>query len=146
MKEAQLPEDPRAFWRETARELVKGSIASCDEVAKQLVAVTSLLEGLYFHAIAFSDLRDPAKYPRDVLIAWGWLYLLPIGLLLISLAFALAVFFPQRYKVNLASSDGGQAVFEAIAGRKLNCVRAAGVFLLLAILATLAAAWVYLVK
>ena len=37
--EASLPDDPNAFWREAGRELVKGSIASCDEIAKQLVTL-----------------------------------------------------------------------------------------------------------
>ena len=146
LPEAALPDDPNKFWREAGRELVKGSIGACDEVAKQLVTVTGLLEGLYFHAITFSDLHDPTKYARATLLAWWWLYLLPIALLLVSLTFALLVFFPQRYNINLASAQGSKTAFEAIAARKLRCVQISACFLIAGIAATGAAAWVYLVK
>ena len=144
--EASLPDDPNAFWREAGRELVKGSIASCDEIAKQLVTVTGLLEGLYFHAITFSDLLDKTKHPNSTLSTWWGLYLLPIALLLVSLTFALLVFFPQRYNINLASAQGSKTAFEAIAARKLRCVQISACFLIAGIAATGAAAWVYLVK
>lgn len=144
--EAGLPENISAFWREAGRELVKGSINASDEVAKQLVTITGLLEGLYFHAITFSDLLDKTKHANSTLADWWGLYLLPIGLLLLSLACALLVFFPQRYGVNIASSEGSKATFEAIASRKLRFVQGSAVFLMLGILATMGAAYVYLVK
>ena len=51
-----IPE-PDPFWRENAKKLVEGSVDTLDSLAKQLIVLVSLLEGLYFHAIAFSDLR-----------------------------------------------------------------------------------------
>ncbi len=45
------------FWLETARTAVRESIASLEEAAKQLIGAVTLVEGIYFAAISFSDLR-----------------------------------------------------------------------------------------
>lgn len=113
-------------------------------MAKQLVGFTSLLVGIYFHAIAYSDLRDPAKYPLARLQQLWWVYLLPLLFLALSTIFALCVFFPGSYRVNIQSSEGSQAVFEHIAARKLLFVRLSGIALILAMLGTLTAAAAYL--
>ena len=46
---------PNPFWKRNAEKLVGESISSVEDTAKQFVIVTGLLEGIYFHAIAFSD-------------------------------------------------------------------------------------------
>src|SRR5947209_17385467 len=88
-----LPEETRSFWREMGKNMIHESIGTIDETSKQLVTVTAILEGLYFHAIAFSSLHGKVSNPWSLV-----LYLLPIGLLLISLSAALLVFFPDRYR------------------------------------------------
>lgn len=50
-------DETRAFWREVACETVKHSATTIEETAKQLIGIAAILEGLYFHAIAFADLR-----------------------------------------------------------------------------------------
>src|SRR5438093_10379251 len=90
-----FPEETRSFWREMGKNMIHESIGTIDETSKQLVAVTAILEGLYFHAIAFSNLRGKVSSVWLLI-----LYMLPIGLLLISLTAALLVFFPNRYRLN----------------------------------------------
>lgn len=142
--EDKLVEENRAYWREVGRSLVKGSIDAADEVAKQIITVAGVLEGLYFHAIAFGDLTDTAKYPAYLLQLNLGVYLIPIGLLLVSLALALLVFFPARYRINLQAHEAARLVFTRIATRKLWLVRLSAVFLVLGVLAVGNAAYVYL--
>lgn len=85
MSDDQLIEETRDLWREVGQTLVRESVASLDEAAKQLIAVTGILEGLYFHAITFGDLRGQVSGGQ-------WLiYLAPVVLLLVSLNAALLV-------------------------------------------------------
>lgn len=120
-------EETRQFWRETGRELVRESIKSIDETARQVITVAGILEGLYFHAISFSNIRgqmvDGAIY----------IFLAPLVLLMVSLVAAFSVFFPERYRINILSSQGSQATYEAIVKSKLLAMRVATVFLLLGI-------------
>ena len=80
---APEPSDPeikenREFWQEIGKELIRKSTEPIDETAKQIIGATTILEGLYFNAIAFSNLHS--KVP----ISWQLvIYMLPIGLLLI---------------------------------------------------------------
>jgi len=122
-----LLEDTRAFWRETGKDLVRGSISTIDETAKQIVGVAGILEGLYFHAITFTDLRG--KVAGDVL----WVYLAPIGLLLVSLCAALIVFFPDRSRLNFNSSEASKLVYERTVRAKLLALRMASIFLVLGV-------------
>lgn len=133
-----LLEDTRAFWRETGKNLVRGSISTIDETAKQIVTVAGILEGLYFHAITFTDLRG--KVMGDVL----WVYLAPIGLLLISLCAALIVFFPDRSRLNFNSSGASKLVYERTVRAKLWALRVASIFLVLGIGGILVAVIAYL--
>ncbi|MBN1877884.1 MAG: hypothetical protein JXA33_26925, partial [Anaerolineae bacterium] len=61
MSDQERPRDPqsvvdetREFWRDLARETVKTSAATIEETAKQIIGITGILEGLYFHAITFA--------------------------------------------------------------------------------------------
>jgi hypothetical protein len=133
-----LLEDSRAFWRETGKNLVRGSISAIDETAKQLVVITGILEGLYFHAITYTDLRG--KVTSDLL----WIYLAPIVLLLISLCAALIVFFPDRSRLNFNSSEASKLVYERTVRAKLWALRLASIFLVLGVGGILVAVLVYL--
>jgi len=127
------------FWRENGREVVKKSIDALDEVAKQILAVAGILEGLYFHAITFSNLRGQVA---------GWalvLYVAPVVLLLITILASLSVFFPETYRINIANWRDSKAKFEEIGKSKLLAVRIASFFLALAILGLMAAVVGYLV-
>lgn len=134
-----LPEETRSFWREIGKNMIHESIGTIDETSKQLVTVTAILEGLYFNAIAFSSLHGKVSSP------WAFaLYLLPIGLFLISLTAALLVFFPSSYQLNIHSSEAAQLVYERVVKRKLLFLRVAAAFLVLGIVSLFVVVLFYL--
>jgi hypothetical protein len=139
-----LVKENRAFWREVGKEMVKTSINATEEVAKQIIAVASILAGLYFNAIAFGDLIDTNKYPAYLLKGNLTPYLAPVGLLLISLTLAFLVFFPRRYTIDIQSSEAVKRVYTRLATRKLWLVRLSAIFLTLGVFSIGNAAYIYL--
>ena len=137
------PPDPllaetRAFWREVGREMVRDSLGTIDEAARQVIGVDGVLTGLYFHAIAYSDLRGGVR---------GWqmtLYVAPLVLLLVSLLAAVLVYFPDRYRVNIASSEAARLVYERVVRSKLRLLKVASLGLVLGVGGVLLAVLVYL--
>ncbi len=130
--------ETRAFWREVGQGMVKDSIKTVDEAAKQVMGVAGIMEGLYFHAIAFSDLRGTASGGEL------FVYLAPIALLLFSLLAALAVFLPDRSRVNVRSSEASRKVYEQTLKAKLLALRLASGFMAVGVVAVFVAVWAYL--
>jgi hypothetical protein len=135
-----LAPDPNLkFWKDTAKGLLGESIKSIEETAKQIIGVAGILEGLYFHAIAYSDIRGQLGSVGPLL-----LYLLPLLLWLVSLLAALLVFFPRAYASNISSWRESKAAFERIVTYKHTMLKIAGLFLALGALALFAAMGAYL--
>ena len=131
--------EPNPFWRENARKLVGESISTIEEVAKQLIAVNSLLEGIYFHAITFSDVK-PAMTSTWIAV----IYLSPIFLWLLSLVFAVLTLSPNAYKININSSSASKETFEKIVARKHGMLKVSETFLIISFIALMAALAHYL--
>lgn len=134
-----LPEEARSFWREMGKDMIQESLRTIDDTSKQLVTVAAILEGLYFHAITFSNLRG--KVPGNWYLV---LYLLPIGLLLISLSAALLVFFPNSYRLNIHSSEAARLVYKRVVQRKLLFLKVSAAFLVLSIISLFVVVLIYL--
>lgn len=124
MTEQEKPRDPqsvvdetREFWRELARETVMSSAATIEETAKQLIGITAILEGLYFHAITFADLRGRVTELLPLLA-----YLTPLVFWTFSLIAAGLVFFPRTYVINLNSSEAAKELYEDAVRRKYWCL------------------------
>ena len=139
-EELPIAPDPNLkFWKDTAKGLLGESIKSIEETAKQIIGVAGILEGLYFHAVAYSDIRGK--------LGSGWLvplYLLPLALWLVSLLAALLVFFPRAYASNISSWRESKEAFERIVTWKHAALKVAGGFLVLGALALFAAMGAYL--
>lgn len=139
-EELPIAPDPNIkFWKDTAKELLGESIKSIEETAKQIIGVAGILEGLYFHAIAYSDVRGK--------LGSGWLvllYLLPLASWLVSLLAALLVFFPRAYASNISSWRESKVTFERIVTWKHTALKVAGGFLVLGTLALFVAMGDYL--
>ncbi len=139
-EELPIAPDPNLkFWKDTAKGLLGESVKSIEETAKQIIGVAGILEGLYFHAIAYSDVRGS--------LGSGWLLLLyvtPLAFWLVSLCFALLVFFPRTYASNISSWRESKAAFERIVAYKHAMLKTAGIFLALGALALFAAMGAYL--
>jgi hypothetical protein len=133
-----FPSEPNPFWMENAKKLVGESISTIEDVAKQIIVVTSLLEGLYFHAITFSDLRGT--------LSGGivWVYLAPIVLWLASLFFAMWTLLPEEHEININSISSSKEAFEKIVSEKHLRLKVAEAFLLASFLPLLVAVYYYL--
>lgn len=93
------------FWLDTARTAVKESVSSLEEAAKQLIGAVTLVEGIYFAAVSWSDMKT-------IMAVQGWavwlriaLFISPIVLWLACLFYATRVFTPETYQTNLSSPD-----------------------------------------
>jgi hypothetical protein len=126
------------FWKENARKLVGESISTIEDVAKQIIVVTSLLEGLYFHAIAFSDLRGVLN--GDLLLV----FLAPIVLWIMSLFFAMLTLLPKAHRININATSSSKETFEKIVSEKHLLLIASEAFLLASFLPLLFAVYYYL--
>ena len=134
-----VPVEPNPFWRANAEKLVGESITTIEDVAKQLIVVNSLLEGIYFHAITFSDVK-PALGSY-----WtGIIYILPIALWLISLVFAVLTLSPKSCTININSSRNSKETFENIVSKKHGRLEISETLLIVSFVALMAAVWHYL--
>jgi len=132
-----VPVEPNPFWKKNAEKLVVESISAVEDTAKQFVVVTGLLQGIYFHAIAFSDIKGAEGY--SVLI-----YLAPLVLWLLSLIFAVMVLFRKKYELNINSTSNSKKVFEDMVKIKYRYIRISGFFLILSFVALAVAFLQYL--
>lgn len=130
--------EPNPFWRENARKLVGESISTIEDVAKQLIAVNSLLEGIYFHAIAFSDVKPVLTNSTAAV------YLAPILLWLLSLVFAVLTLAPKAYSININSSRDSKERFEEIVSKKHVMLKWSEGFLIVSFIALMFAVAHYL--
>ncbi len=130
--------EPNPFWKENARKLVAESISTIEAVAKHIIVVAGLLEGLYFHAIAFSDLK--ASLSGGMV----WVYLSPIVLWLASLFFAMWTLSPQAQEININSSRSSKETFEDIVARKHLRLMISEALLLASFLPLLIAVYYYM--
>jgi hypothetical protein len=128
-----------AFWRKLGQDMLRDSLKTIDKVAKQIIAVDGILAGLYFNAVAFSDLH------KQALTFWPLLlYAAPVVLLLLSLMAALSIFLPNRYEIEMQSSDAIQLAHRRAVTGKLDLLRWASVLLILGVALIAAALVAYL--
>lgn len=132
-----VPIEPNPFWKQNAEKLVGESISSVEDSAKQFIAITGLLQGIYFHAITFSDIKEGLRF--SVLI-----YIAPLLLWLLSLIFAMLVLFRKKYGININSSRDSKENFEKILSGKYKFIRISGIFLVLSFVALIIAVLHYL--
>lgn len=130
--------EPNPFWRANAEKLVGESISTIEDVAKQLIAVNSLLEGIYFHAITFSEAKPVLGG------ATAAVYLSPIVLWLLSLVFAVLTLSPKAYKININSSRDSKERFEEIVSKKHGMLKVSEGFLIVSFIALMVAVAHYL--
>ncbi len=130
--------EPNPFWKENAKNLVSESIATVEEVAKQLITVNSALEAVYFTAITFSDIKGNLTYLTGVI------YLSPVLLWLLSLVFAVLVLSPKNYAININSSSDSKERFIEIVSKKHLMLKWSELFLILSFVALFAALAHYL--
>ena len=126
--EALTPLD--RFWLDTTRGVVKESISAHEEAAKQLIAITSFAQTIYFAAVSFSDLKKGIVTLPPV---EQWLVAVvlafPLVFWIVSLFFAIRVFVPETYHTNLNSPELAREAYEQIVSYKHTQLRRAQLLL-----------------
>ena len=107
-------------------------------MAKQIIVVAGLLEGLYFHAITFSNLRGSLSG------SMLWVYLSPLLLWLASLFFAMWTLSPKAHDININSSRDSKETFENIVSEKHLRLMISEALLLASFLPLMIAVYYYL--
>jgi len=128
------------FWIESIQKLAQGSIASAEDAAKQIIAIISLLQTIYFAAISFSNLKNALNL-QDPLV---FLFLSPIALWLIALSLAILVFLPKPYYTNLESPSKSATTFNDLIAFKQKILFSSYIVLALGFLMLLVSVFVYM--
>ncbi|VVB91889.1 Uncharacterised protein [uncultured archaeon] len=116
----KIPAPADIFWKDIILDIAKASISSIEESAKHLIAAASFLEGVYFHAISFADLKIVFGSVRYYDYHWQLvsLFSLPILLWFVVLACATLVLTTKTYTVHPEEPEDARRVFEQIASTK----------------------------
>ena len=112
------PQPVDVFWKNTILELAKESIASIEGSAKHLILAASFLEGVYFHAITFSDLKtmfDVVSYDHWLLVS---LFSAPILFWFMVLGCATMVLMTKSYTVHPDDPEAARRIIDEIADTK----------------------------
>ncbi len=93
----KLLEGAAEHWRKVWNEAPVQAITRIEDAAKQMIVVTTGLQGLYVAIFAFSNLRSQIMTTPGGVLGWVLLLLffLPVICWLISLIFATRVFVPR---------------------------------------------------
>jgi hypothetical protein len=106
--QCQQPDHIHSLWLEQGKDMIKGALTKQEEAAKQLITITTLLQGIYFAAISFSDLKKALMVQQlqgVILTTLVMLFAIPIIFWLISLIFSMRVIVPVTRLTNLYSPD-----------------------------------------
>jgi hypothetical protein len=118
------------FWLAAARDAAKESIKAMEGAAKQLIAITSIAQTVYFAAVSFSNIQKAL----DLFTAASqWMIVISLGLPLVcwlaGLMFAFLVFKPKAYDTNLESPDIARETYLEIVAYKHRQLRRAHLML-----------------
>jgi len=105
MQSERFSEEETSYWLKVKREAHLGSLQPLEDAAKQIVVITSLLQGIYFAAISISDIKKVNDTTNVWFDAFIVLSMLTLGLWMASLYFATRVFLPRVYDARLQGPD-----------------------------------------
>jgi len=108
----QLETEDISYWLKVKRESNIESLKPLEEAAKQIVVITSLLQGIYFAAISFSDIKKVNNTTNLWFEIFIFFSLVTIGFWMASLYFATRVFVPEVYNASSKQADLAEQVKE----------------------------------
>ena len=89
------------YWDRIDQEAPVAAIAKCEDAAKQLITLVSVLSTIYIGLISFSDLlKQPVEMRTNYLFV-----LIPLPFWLASLILSTCVIIPKVYTVNNIADD-----------------------------------------
>lgn len=89
------------YWKKIDQEAPILAITKCEEAAKQLITLTSLITTIYTGVISFSDIIKQPMALRPILL----LIMLPLPFWLTSLFLATRVIVPRAYPAKQIEDD-----------------------------------------
>jgi hypothetical protein len=118
--EGRPPQPEDVFWKTTVLELSKESISSIEGSAKHLIVAASFLEGVYFHALSFSELKTMFGVAASVNVHWLLvaLFSAPVLLWLMVLGCATLALTTKKYIGHPDDPEDARRIFEEIANTK----------------------------
>ena len=139
------PSPEHRFWRQAIQEIRKDSVKTVEDAARQLIALVTLLSGLYFHAITFSQLPKGAVLSvvglrLDVKV----LFIGPLAVWVLCLLAAILVLIPRRYLLSPYAPDEAERVVGQALTWKYRWLQVALALLVVSLAWLVVAAWVYL--
>jgi hypothetical protein len=111
----QRAEDEVAYWLKVARESWVEGITHLEDAAKQCVVIASFLQGVYFAAVSFSDIKKVGSVNDCWFILFVALSLLVIALWMGCIFLAARVFTPHTHQTSVV--DNGVVADQAMAVR-----------------------------
>ena len=118
--EGRPPQPEDIFWKNAILELAKESIASIEGSAKHLIVAASFLEGVYFHALSFSELKTMFGMAASVNVHWLLvaLFSVPVLLWFMVLGCATLALMTKKYRGHPDDPEDAKRTFEEIADTK----------------------------
>lgn len=107
----------RDYWEVVRQESILKAMEAVKEAAKQLIAVTTTLQGLYFVALSVGDVKRSVTDWRIVVFA------LPVLSWLICLGLSVRVFVPEDFDVS-GLADLAKVYRQALGRQSLRLRRA----------------------
>lgn len=125
------------YWRNVANDAAVQAVARVEDAAKQIVALTGTLQGLYLAIIAFSSLQ------QRVTSVTALLFLLPVLFWLLSMLCATRVFVPRVRNTDLGDISPGawqrlRDAYATVVDDKLAWLQRAHLLLVVSFVAVLA--------
>ena len=130
-----IPND-HDYWEAVFDQSPLETIRKCEDAARQLISLNSLLSAIYFGAISFNDVLTMGN-ARPLLLA---AFMLPVILWCVGLYFAMRVLIPGPQVIG----DDIRQSYEASGQRKYELLRRSYYALLCSMVALLLAVGVYL--
>jgi hypothetical protein len=135
--QGQVPSPEHHFWGQAIREIRKDSLKTVTDMGKQLIALVTLLSGLYFHAITFG--QTPQGYTDVKVLLVG-----PLVLWVLCLLAATLVLFPFSYQASPYSPEEAEQLIHRVLRWKYRCLVTALVLLIISMGWLVVAAWYFL--
>jgi Ca2+/Na+ antiporter len=118
MTNASLDPKEQEYWKQVRWDAPIKAIEKTEDTAKQLITLTSLLQGIFFAAISFSDIKNQVSGLERGLFILPFLFWLP------SLFFAIRAFRPLRRTIRTKPAETKED-YKAIRDSKDKQVRRA---------------------
>jgi hypothetical protein len=127
------------YWKEIDEKAPYVAIEKCEEAARQLISLTTLLMTVFFGIFSFKDILKLNLSPLTLV-----LFISPLILLLVSLILATQVIMPRRYPFQEETDIRSQYIL--IRDTKHRMLRLSYTFLITSMVVVLTAIVVYLLQ